>query len=121
MGESETNNPDTEPRAGPSRDLNTDPESIVELMDHQPDSASDVTLWGKNHFKQFCSKLGYTPKLTPAPRLVKATNQSLIGVQGFFRATLCSKSASRVSRIFVRSTDDNDLPHHQGSTSNCVA
>ena len=34
VGESETNNPDTEPRAGPSRDLNTDPESIVELMEN---------------------------------------------------------------------------------------
>ena len=76
----------------------------------QADSASDVNVWGKNHFVDFCEQLGHTPKLTRAPKPIKAANKTLIKVDGFFNATLRSKTASRVSRIFVKTANDPDLP-----------
>ena len=88
---------------------------------HQPDSASDVNLWAKNHFDDFCSKVGSVPKLAPAKKPLRAANGTLIQVKGFFIATLKSKSASRIARIFVMTDNDKDLPllskfdlHHLG-------
>ena len=76
----------------------------------QADSASDINVWGKNHFKDLCKKLGNTLKLTRAPKPIRAANKTLIKVDGFFNATLRSKTASRVSRIFVKAANDPDLP-----------
>ena len=76
----------------------------------QPDSASDINIWGNNHFRTFCNKLGYKPKLQRASRPIRAANKTLIKVDGFFNANFKSKSNSTVSRIFIKSADDPDLP-----------
>ena len=77
---------------------------------HQPDSASDVNLWAQNHFDDFCSKVGGMPKLAKATKPLCAANGTIIQVKGYFIATLTSKSASRIARIFVWPDYDTDLP-----------
>ena len=53
----------------------------------QPDSASDINIWGNNHFRTFCNELGYKPKLQRASRPIRAANKTLIKVNGFFNST----------------------------------
>ena len=44
----------------------------------QADSGSDINLFPKNHFFEYCEKIGYTPKLTPSARPLRAANKTII-------------------------------------------
>ena len=76
----------------------------------QADSGSDINLFPKNHFFEYCEKIGYTPKLTPSARPLRAANKTLIPNLGWFTVTLSNKHASLVSRIYVMKHEQDDLP-----------
>ena len=77
---------------------------------HEADSGSDINLWPHNHFRQLCNKMGYTPELHKSTVPVRAANKTPIEILGWFNATLTSKHASRVVRIYVSKYDQDDYP-----------
>ena len=72
---------------------------------HQADSASDVNLWPNNYFRDLCDKLGSIPELLQLSKPVRAANKTLIGVKGYFEATITSQHASKQSKIYVMKAD----------------
>ena len=86
--------------------------ALVDGIDvrHQADSASDVNLWPNNYFRDFCNKVGYVPNLIQSSKPVRAANKTIIGVKGYFEATITSNHASTVSKIFVMKADQEEPP-----------
>ena len=76
----------------------------------QADSGSDINLFPRNHFLNYCAKKGHTPKLNPSTKPLKAANKTLIPNLGWFSATLSSKHESIVSKIYVMKQSQDDLP-----------
>ena len=76
----------------------------------QADSGSDINLWPKNHFLRYCEEKGTVPKLYPSSKPIKAANKTIIKNLGWFPATLTSKYASVVSKIYVQDQEMEDLP-----------
>ena len=77
---------------------------------HQADSASDVNLWPNNYFQDFCDKLGRIPELFQSSKPVRAANKTIIGVKGYFEATITSQHASKRSKIYVMKADQVEPP-----------
>ena len=51
---------------------------------YQAESASDIIVWGRNHFRDFCEMLGHTPKLIQDPKPIRAANKTLAKVEYHF-------------------------------------
>ena len=77
---------------------------------HQADSGAYVNLWPKNYFRDYCNEVGYIPELQPTSKPVRAANNTLIGIKGYFVATLASNHASRRSKIYVMKADLSEPP-----------
>ena len=77
---------------------------------HQADSASDVNLWPNNYFRDFCDKLGSIPELLQSSKPVRAANKTIIGIKGYFEATITSQHASKRSKIYVMKADQVEPP-----------
>ena len=76
----------------------------------EADNGSDINLFPKNYFVEFCQKLGYTPKLQKTTKTIKACNKSVIKTLGWFSATITSRYASLNSKIYVMDQNQQDLP-----------
>ena len=60
----------------------------------EADNDSELNLFSRNYFRDFCSKLGYTPKLNKAIKPIWAANLTRINTIGQFSATTSSKHAT---------------------------
>ena len=76
----------------------------------EADNGSDLNLFSKNYFHDFCKKLGYTPKLNKALKPIWAANLTRIDTIGWFPATISSKHATIKTRIYVMSQNQEDAP-----------
>ena len=76
----------------------------------EADSGSDINLFPKNRFTDLCRELGYTPKLQKSSKKVRAANKSEIKCLGFFEATISSRYASIVSKVYVMEQSQDDYP-----------
>ena len=75
----------------------------------EADNGSDINLFPRNYFVEFCKKLGYTPKLQKTTKIIKACNKSDIKTLGWFSATITSRYASLNSKIYVMDQNQQDL------------
>ena len=80
------------------------------LINFDPDTGSQLTLMGKNHFANLSKQLGYSPKLLPVNIKVKAANETPIHFIGYFSAVLKSKHSQYVDKIYVLKKDMQDPP-----------
>lgn len=76
----------------------------------EADNGSDINLFPKNYFGEFCEKLGYIPKLQSSTKEIRACNKTKIKTLGWFPATITNRFASLHSKIYVMDQDQQDLP-----------
>ena len=68
------------------------------------DSGSDLVVFGFNHYRQLCHKLGYEFELEPTNKPAWAANGTKLAFAGKTQMTLASKCASGKYTVYVQKT-----------------
>jgi hypothetical protein len=76
----------------------------------QPDSGSDVNVFGYNDFKAFSHHAGWTPRLKPVKSKITAANGTDMDFTGHFEATFTSKKSRKKYKIYVQRQANKDPP-----------
>ena len=75
-----------------------------------PDTGSQLTILGKNHYANLLKKLEHTPKVKDVRIKVKAANDTPMTFLGYFSATLSNKNATHIEKIYILAKDMQDPP-----------
>ena len=67
-------------------------------------------MWPYNYFGDFWDKLGSIPDLLQSTKPVRAANKTIIGVKGYFEATITSQHASKQLKISAMNADQVEPP-----------
>ena len=79
-------------------------------VEFEADSGSDLNLFSKNYFQQFCNKLQRKPKLIKDDATIYAANDTTINSIGYFYANISNSFKSIKSKIYVMSQENSDAP-----------
>ena len=79
-------------------------------VEFEADSGSDLNLFSKNYFQQFCNKLQRKPKLIKDDATIYAANNTTINSIGYFYANISNSFKSIKSKIYVMSQENSDAP-----------
>ena len=79
-------------------------------VEFEADSGSDLNLFSRNYFQQFCNKLQRKPKLIKDDATIYAANDTTINSIGYFYAHISNSFKSIKSKIYVMSQENNDAP-----------
>ena len=79
-------------------------------VEFEADSGSDINLFSRTFFKQYCRKLQRTPKLNKCDKPIYAANDTIINSIGYFYATISNQFKSVKSRIYVMNRENEEAP-----------
>ena len=79
-------------------------------VEFEADSGSDLNLFSRNYFQQFCNKFQRKPKLIKDDATIYAANNTTINSIGYFYANISNSFKSIKSKIYVMSQENSDAP-----------